>query len=46
MKEAKELKFYPSKEINPAILAKMKEGYPQRKAVAITGLKNNNSKKK
>ena len=33
-----------TKTINAAIVAKMKEGYPQRKAISVAGLKN--SKKK
>lgn len=36
----------PSKDINSEIVKAMKEGYSQRKAVSIAGLKNTNSKKK
>lgn len=35
----------PTKDVNAAILAAMKEGYSQRKAISIAGLKNTKNTK-
>lgn len=34
----------PTKTINAAIVSKMKEGYSQRKAISVAGLKNTKKK--
>jgi hypothetical protein len=34
----------PTKTINTAIVAKMKEGYSQRKAISVAGLKDTKKK--
>jgi hypothetical protein len=35
----------PTKDITPDIIKAMKEGYSQRKAINVAGLKNSNPKK-
>ncbi len=48
MKENNKLenKIKPTKDLNSAIAKAMEEGYSQRKAISIVGLRNSKPKKK